>query len=924
MPQEELHKKRENENNPYIQVEQEELFKYSDIPVPQLNKEQKTKQKEANALSQRIEKNKKKLGKLRKKMLLVDIDSDEMIAFQIERQKLLIENNELQFKEQRQRLSMTSENGPAILKLEEISLKRDISSRKKLLELYASKGLLDEKEEADYFSQQELVQKKGVRLEEIHRSYDRLLKLIDANKKLQEQKEADEAGDRDQSAEAREEAEISFIDSFLQEEYPDSSKLEYQYITGNIEECLGKVRRIQRALQMKHISEKVPQEKAAAFQEKAAFLEDYIWHVRECFLADGVDILCDSLKLYSEKPENISGRRKYLAGGYLRLLQLKEQKNTDDYSEVELRLRQVEAAIELETDKNMEIAKQITRNKPVAEQGMEREANEVRAEFQDLIGTKNRFYEKLRIYQIYEKMLEQIKDLGERACLTEFEDDLYRYIGMFQKIQEGRQKHSKKEEKAYNTLMEKMQEASVKSTGQAKSYIMMLQSLLVGDSNGSLKVPEHCEQIRCRDRDIQKSKLTGINVWDDRKDRPLFLHGPCIKDLKQGELGDCYLLAGLGAIVSVSPELIRQNMRDNGDGTVTVRFFRNMKEDGTDEPLYVTVKKTVPKNILTGKDENSRGCLWVQMIEKAYAVSGLHINKNSIKGRKSPIGYSAIEAGKMRHFVGHFMGSAETAGYNILDNKKTVQYGVEAAKLLNAIPIKKVLYNQVNKPMNRIVLEKYLMVLAEVAAEEGVSFSSIKNPEKLKESLQKYSRIIKNRADNLKGKESQASGAMKMYFASKLNETDLRQVVDALCEGIDQKVAPADETVEFYSQLELSAYNTITKALDNHEFVSIGTNKLGYIKFGKNDVTEFSGVQGGHAYTVLRTEKIKVAGRVRRYLVLFNPWAENGIGYKVDEHNNIKRHKTSKKDEGILYMELRDAVVNYVEYYEIASQRKEK
>ncbi len=57
MPQEELHKKRENENNPYIQVEQEELFKYSDIPVQELNKEQKTKRNRQSILSVKHMKN---------------------------------------------------------------------------------------------------------------------------------------------------------------------------------------------------------------------------------------------------------------------------------------------------------------------------------------------------------------------------------------------------------------------------------------------------------------------------------------------------------------------------------------------------------------------------------------------------------------------------------------------------------------------------------------------------------------------------------------------------------------------------------------------------------------------------------------------------------------------------------------------------
>ena len=914
-------KKQEKENNRYSQVSQEELFKYSDVyaHIEHLNKEQKKKKKEADAYSKVIEKKKKKLNKLRKKMLLANAGSDEMISFQIERQKILIDINELQFKEQQKRLFIASDNVPAILKLEEISLKRDVANRQKLLELYSGKGLLDEKDETDLFGQQKLIQEKLNRIEEIHGIYDRLLKLTETNKKLQEKKEDAKA----QTDEARENAEISFINSFLEEEYPDSSKLEYQYITSNIEECLERVRRIQRALQTKHVPGKLSKERAAAFQEKAASLKDYIWHVRECFLADGVDILCDSLRLYSEKPENISGRRKYLAGGYLRLLQLKDQEKIDNSTDVDSRFRQLEGALKLQADKNMEIANQITRKKPEAGQEKVREAKEIRAGFSDVVGSMDRFYEKLRIFQIYEEMKKQLKEQGEKACLTEFEDELYKYIGMFQKINEGRQKHAAKEEKAYTILMEKMKKASLKSAGQARSYIMMLESLLVGNSNGSLEVPAQCEQVVYKDRDIQKNTITGINVWNDRKNRPLFLHTPCIKDLKQGEVGDCYLLAGLGSVVASSPDLIRQLMRDNGDGTVTVRFFRNKEDDGTDEPLYVTVKKTVPKNIVTQGDEYARGCLWVQMIEKAYAVSGIHSNAVTGKQKKKNTpGYDGISGGHLCFFLRHLLGSSDTIFYDMKGNVKTINYGIEAAKLLNAIPIEKAPILQQGQAMSRIAIEKYLMVLAEIAAEDGVSLSSIKNEKKLRKNLQKYSKIMKRYAEETEKSGKPVNEAMKKYEKFKLNEENLTKLVDVLCDGLDKKMAPADDTIELYSQVEMAAYNDITKALHDHKYVMFGTKKLGLLKLGKNGETESSGMVGTHAYTVLRTEEIKIAGKVHRYLVLFNPWTEGGITYKLDKNNSIKKGKSTNKDEGIFYLELRDALAKYADSYEIASQGK--
>lgn len=64
-----------------------------------------------------------------------------------------------------------------------------------------------------------------------------------------------------------------------------------------------------------------------------------------------------------------------------------------------------------------------------------------------------------------------------------------------------------------------------------------------------------------------------VHYADRRKDS-LFPHEPSINDVKQGNLGDCYLLAGVSALINEHPEKIKECMKDNGDGTVTVRFYQ--------------------------------------------------------------------------------------------------------------------------------------------------------------------------------------------------------------------------------------------------------------------------------------------------------------------------------------------------------------
>ena len=97
--------------------------------------------------------------------------------------------------------------------------------------------------------------------------------------------------------------------------------------------------------------------------------------------------------------------------------------------------------------------------------------------------------------------------------------------------------------------------------------------------------------------------------------------GPTYTDIKQGNVSDCYFLAGLGEIAFRAPQTIRSMFIDNGDGTYTVRFLRN----GT--PTYVTVDRYLP--VTSGgtfayanyqaSASNPANKLWVALAEKAYA-----------------------------------------------------------------------------------------------------------------------------------------------------------------------------------------------------------------------------------------------------------------------------------------------------------------
>lgn len=123
-------------------------------------------------------------------------------------------------------------------------------------------------------------------------------------------------------------------------------------------------------------------------------------------------------------------------------------------------------------------------------------------------------------------------------------------------------------------------------------------------------------------------------------------------DVRQGALGDCYLLAGMAAVARANPQAIQNLIRDKGNGVYDVTIYIDSLGIGYEKlgPMSIPIPKVkkAPK-VITVNDVfpiSSKGKaafakegdvgpqgpeLWVMLIEKAYAI---HMG-----------GYSKIEGG---------------------------------------------------------------------------------------------------------------------------------------------------------------------------------------------------------------------------------------------------------------------------------------
>jgi autotransporter-associated beta strand protein len=152
-------------------------------------------------------------------------------------------------------------------------------------------------------------------------------------------------------------------------------------------------------------------------------------------------------------------------------------------------------------------------------------------------------------------------------------------------------------------------------------------------------------------------------------------------DDEQGNLGDCYFIAALGAIADSNPganeNMIISNGVENGIASYTVRFYYQNNGTGPYIADYVTVNGLLPawqNGGLVYDRPGPDGSYWMPIIEKAYA----QWNETGHEGRDQTNTYAALYSGWMTTVDEQVLGTVATT-YSPLASDLATKQAVIAA-----------------------------------------------------------------------------------------------------------------------------------------------------------------------------------------------------------------------------------------------------
>jgi hypothetical protein len=154
----------------------------------------------------------------------------------------------------------------------------------------------------------------------------------------------------------------------------------------------------------------------------------------------------------------------------------------------------------------------------------------------------------------------------------------------------------------------------------------------------------------------QKARFNNVvSTGNTQGSNPLFgSSGPRMEDIRQGNIGDCYFLAGMGAIARDNSHAIRQNVVDFDDGTYGVRLGNSYYRVDNELSIWNAQNGASANNLRYAK-LGSQNSMWVAVVEKAFAhyrkgtnsyasINGGYLHEANAAFRSTSIGSKSMRS----------------------------------------------------------------------------------------------------------------------------------------------------------------------------------------------------------------------------------------------------------------------------------------
>lgn len=433
----------------------------------------------------------------------------------------------------------------------------------------------------------------------------------------------------------------------------------------------------------------------------------------------------------------------------------------------------------------------------------------------------------------------------------------------------------------------------------------------------------------------QKNKITPllekINI-ESAFENPIFPHPPCMNDIRQGDFGDCYLLACLLAILKLDngPDFIESMMRQDFDNhSTTVRLYRWV--DNKLEPVYIVVptsyhcKQENGWFFTTSTPTSPHNAPWVHMLEKAFAIAMANNTKKSdhasydlaygngaaldiampilTGNRKTKIieinfNKSPIFFGNMKYdFFKSTLNQSQDYTEGLLEEEK---FYTEALEKANTLLTRKLLINVINPtPESKIEIKLIDTELIELRiseranriqqmrltlktliepAPEWLQYLITLTNEKSNELLERL-KTLENELRRIK-----QSDAIEKLNALCRNEFMIPDAIYTRFLAYINKVCIKDFTEFMPSDEQQTIFGEIKAAIDNKNLVVAETPK-----YNKDEPI---GLTGPHAYTIIAAYEKTVhtsRGDIKKYMLkLMNPWGKIGPDVSFNSDGSVK------------------------------------